>query len=83
MLDRNCFFPQFDSLHLLLCRPCDNVPDLDVPWARQHVLHLPRHVLRRHDLALVSEVVQEGPALILAIYNLKELRERKLFQSLV
>ncbi len=83
MLDRNGFFSQFDSLHLLLCRPCDNVPDLDVPRTRQHVLHLTRHILRRHDLALAAEVVQESPALLLAIYNLKELRERKLIQRSV
>ncbi len=67
MLDRKVFSPQIDSLHLLLRRPHDNVPNLDVPRARQHVLHLVCHVLRRHDLALVAEVVQEGPALLLAI----------------
>ena len=67
----------FQLLLSLLCRPHDDLPDLDVLWAGQDVLHLPGHVLGRHDLPLVLQGFHGQPSLLLPHRDLKELEQKE------
>ncbi len=76
-----CVFMQwlalsFQSLLSLLCRPHDDLPNLDVLRAGQDVLHLPGHVLGTHDLPLVLQGFHGQPSLLLSHRDLKELEQK-------